>query len=109
MGQDESDHYGLYQRLTLNPGTTVRFSGRFKLSGEENLTARLLYIGWQKEDGTPQGNDGEQRSVQMKWTEFERTFRVPENIRPNINFYPVNFSGEGTIWFDDIQLELVHD
>lgn len=108
-GQNESNHFGLYQPLALAPGTTVRFSGRFKLAGEENLTARLLYIGWQTEDGTPQGIHGEQRSKQMAWTEFDKAFRVPENIRSTINFYPVVFSGEGTVWFDDIQLELVSD
>jgi hypothetical protein len=108
-GQDESSHFGLYQPLILAPGTTVRFSGRFKISGEDNLIARILYISWQTEDGAPQGNHGEQRSKQMGWTRFERTFRVPENVQPTINFYPVNFTGEGTIWFDDIQLELVTD
>ncbi len=108
-GQDESNHFGLYQPLALAPGSTVRFSGRFKLAGEENLNARLLYISWQTEDGTPHGNHGEERSRQMEWAEFERTFRAPENIKSTINFYPVNFSGEGTIWFDDIKLELIPD
>ena len=107
-GQDESNHFGLFQSLTLSPGDTVRFSGRFRLFGEENLTARLLYISWQTKDGKPQGNHGEQRSTQMNWTEFERTFQVPENAKPVINFYPVNFSGEGNIWFDDIKLEIIH-
>jgi hypothetical protein len=45
----------------------------------------------------------------MEWTKFERTFTVPENIKPNIDFYPVLFSGEGTVWFDDIQLEMNHE
>jgi hypothetical protein len=109
MGQDKSNHYGLYQRISLVPGTTVRFSGRFRISGEENLKARVLYIGWQEKDGTPQGNHGEQHSQEMEWTKFERTFHVPENISPPINFYPVIFSGEGTVWFDDIQLEIILD
>lgn len=108
-GLDESNHFGLFQRLTLSPYDTVHFSGRFKLSGEENLTARILYIGWQKEDGTAQGNHGEQVSEKMEWTTFERTFRVPENTRLAVDFYPVLFSGEGSVWFDDIRLEIIQD
>lgn len=109
VGLDGGNHFGLYQKVSFIPGATVRFRGRFRLSGEDNLMARLLYIGWQAEDGTPQGNQGEQRSQKMVWTEFERTFRVPENIKPTIKFYPVIFSGKGTIWFDDIQLEMISD
>ena len=106
-GLDENNHFGLFQRLTLSPGDTVRFSGRFKLLGEENLTARFLYIAWQKEDGTAQGNHGEQYSGDTAWMQFERTFRIPDSIKPEIDFYPVLFSGMGTVWFDDIKLELV--
>ena len=109
IGQDENNHFGLYQRLSLSAGDTMRFSGRFKMSGKENLAARILYIGWQKEDGTPQGNQGGEQSKQMEWTEFERTFHVPENSKTTFNFYPVTFSGEGIIWFDDIRLELIDD
>ncbi len=108
-GLDESNHFGLFQRLTLSPGNKVIFRGRFKLSGKPNLTARILYIAWQDEDGTVQGNHGEQHSNNMQWTKFERSFTVPPNIQPAIDFYPVLFSGEGTVWFDDIQLELNHE
>jgi hypothetical protein len=108
IGLDEGNHFGLFQRLYLSPGDTVHFGGRFKLSGEDNLTVRILYVSWQKEDSTVQGNHGGQRSDHLEWTQFERSFRVPDNIRPGIDFYPVLFSGEGTVWFDDIQLELIH-
>ena len=108
-GQNDTNHFGLYQQLKLTQGDTVRFSGRFKTAGAENLVARLLYIGWQEEDGTKQGNHGALQSGQMEWTEFERTFRVPETAEPIINFYPVTFSGEGSVWFDDIQLEILPD
>lgn len=104
-GLDEGNHFGLFQRLNLSPGDLVRFSGRFKLSGEDSLAARLLYVTWQTEDNKVQGNHGAERIGKMEWTEFERTFRVPQGIQPGIDFYPVLFSGEGAVWFDEIELE----
>jgi tetratricopeptide (TPR) repeat protein len=109
IGENETNHFGLFQSVKLAPGDTVRFSGRFKIEGADNLSARLLYVGWRSEDGTPQGNHGTEQSGQMAWEEFERTFRVPENVKSAINFYPLIFSGEGTLWFDDIKVELVSD
>ena len=109
QGLDESNHFGIFQRLNLSPGDQVHFSGRFKLSGEENLKARILYISWQKEDGVVQGNHGEVHIRDLPWAKFERTFTVPENSKPSIDFYPVLFSGGGTVWFDDIQLEMIHE
>ncbi|MDX1416599.1 MAG: carbohydrate binding domain-containing protein [Candidatus Promineifilaceae bacterium] len=109
IGQDASYHNGLYQKVSLEPGTEVQFSGRFRLSGSENLEARLLYVGWQTKDGTSQGNFGEQIIQDLEWREFSRTFRVPESQDSTFDFYPLIFSGEGTIWVDDIQLKVISD
>lgn len=106
-GVEDRNHFGLYQRLTLSPGETVRFSGRFKLSGEEGLTARLLYVGWQDSEGVAQGNHGHVGKERMEWTAFERTFTVPAESQVVIDFYPVLFRGVGAVWFDDVRLERI--
>jgi hypothetical protein len=45
----------------------------------------------------------------LEWTKFEREFTVPEDAASSIDFYPAVFNGQGTIWFDDVRLELITD
>lgn len=107
QGRDDSNHFGLFQRLSLAPGDTVRFSGRFKMTGEESLRARLLYVGWQNANGRAEGNHAEVRQAPLDWTVVEREFTVPANSEGNFDFYPVLFSGVGDVWFDDIELQII--
>lgn len=108
-GSSEGNHFGLFQKLQLPAGSKVRFSGRFKASNQENLAARLLYIEWQGADEQSQGNHGARLDEDLEWTYFERTFTVPEDLSSFIDFYPVVFSGQGSIYLDDIRLELIND
>lgn len=107
VGHTEGNHFGLFQGVALPSGSSVRFSGRFKVDAHEDLQARLLYIGWRGEDGKPGGNHGAWQDSDLEWTTFERVFTVPENAASSIDFYPAVFSGQGTIWFDDVRLELI--
>jgi hypothetical protein len=109
IGYSEGNHFGLFQRVSLPPGITVRFSGRFKVESQENLEARLLYIGWRGKDGKPAGNQAAWKDSDLEWTNFERVFIIPEDATSSTNFYPAVFSGQGTIWFDDVSLELITD
>jgi hypothetical protein len=108
-GLDAGYHNGLFQRLSLPPGTEIHLSGRFRLSGNEGLTARFLYLGWRDEDGNGQGNHAAQHAGSMDWATFERRFTVPDHGPDGISVYPVLFSGEGTVWFDDIRLTIAED
>ena len=109
VGSSEGNHFGLFQKLQLPTGSRIRFSGRFKAENHENLAARLLYIEWQRADGQSQGNHGARLGNDLEWTYLERTFAVPDDLASFIDFYPVVFSGQGSIWFDDIRLEFIND
>jgi hypothetical protein len=109
VGNAEGNHFGLFQRVSLPAGSTVRFSGRFKVEAQEDLEARMLYIGWRGIDGKSEGNQGALQDSDLEWTKFEREFTVPEDAASSIDFYPAVFNGQGTIWFDDVRLELITD
>lgn len=108
-GLDERNHFGLFQRITLSAGDRVRFSGRFKMAGDEQLKARLLYVGWQDSEGAAQGNQAALVEGQSEWQYYEREFEVPDNSLGSFDFYPALFSGVGNVWFDDIQLQIIRD
>ena len=109
VGYSAGDHFGLFQRISLPAGAKVRFSGRFKVETRENLEARLLYIAWRGSDGRPEGNQSAWQTTDLEWTSFERVFVVPESEGSLLAFYPAVFSGKGTIWFDELRLEIVTD
>ena len=87
----------------------MRVSGRFKVKTEEDLEARLLYVAWRALDGKPQGNQSARQTTDLEWTRFERVFVVPDSNGSTIDFYPAVFSGKGTIWFDNLRLEILTD
>lgn len=105
-GSNDGRHHGLYQTLSLRPGTRIRYSAWFKTQSAGEMEARLLYIGWGQHDKR-QGNQREIVSGDMEWTYLERTWRLPEGSKAEINLYPVLLSGKGTIWIDDVKMEVL--
>ena len=106
MGIGPEAHFGIYQSLCLAPGTTVRFSGWFRADMDGPFQARLLYIGW-TQDNRPQGNHAQIIQEQLPWTYFEREFTLLPEAGPMVSFYPADVTGQGTIWFDDLRVEIV--
>ncbi|MEM7114008.1 MAG: hypothetical protein AAF614_16355 [Chloroflexota bacterium] len=103
------NHFGIFQSIYLSPGDQVRFKGKFRTANDENLQVRFLFISWQDENGAVQGNHAETRSESMNWTELERNFTVPPKVEALVDFYPVVFSGQGSVWIDNITVELINE
>jgi len=99
-------HHGLYQMLSLSHEATIRYSAWLKAEGAGDMEARLLYIGWRQNDQA-QGNQQAIASESMGWTYLERTWQLPAGSDPGIVVYPVLLTGEGTVWADDVRLEVL--
>jgi len=107
IGLRSGQQNGLYQTISLQPGSRVRFGGWFQIKEGESIKARLLYVGWRQNDES-QGNQLQVMSGEdMEWTYLERTFRLPENSELNVRFFPVLFIGEGQILVDDVSVQLM--
>jgi len=106
LGRGPEAHFGIYQRICLLPGTTVRFSGWFRTEIEGLFQARLLYVSW-TQDQRPQGNHAQIIQDQLPWTYFEREFVFRPEGSPMVDFYPAVVTGQGTVWFDDLRVEIV--
>ena len=103
-GKTDARHGGLYQRIALDPGTTVRFGGWFQIATEDEMEAWLLYIGW-RQDGVSQGRYFAAADTDMDWSYLEWEFTLPMNSEPFAQFYPVLLIGQGAVWSDGISVE----
>jgi hypothetical protein len=106
IGYQEQRHQGLFQRLCLAPGATVRFQGWFRVEAAPTTEAHLLYIGWAQAERT-QGNSAQTVTQSLPWTHLQRTFTVPSEASPTFTFSPIILTGQGTVWMDDIQLHII--
>ena len=107
-GLTSGRHAGLYQRISILPGTKVRFSGYFRSENAHDLSADLLYIERQQE-GKPQGNSPYKVESSTEWQHLERIFVLPMDSEPWAQFYPVLLRGEGTVWADNLSVEIVSE
>ena len=98
-------HGGLFQEITLPPGITVRYIARVKIQKAGEINVRLLYFGGRRE-GMPMGSAVQTISRDIDWTYLERTFEVPDADENLLRFFPALLTGRGTVWIDDVQLEL---
>jgi len=107
-GYSDGKHGGLYQRIQLLPGSTVRFSGYFRVKDAVAFRSRALYIEW-KQYGKTQGNHAVFLNSDSDWVWIEREFKLPLDSEPYVQFYPVLLEGIGTVWVDNICVELISD
>lgn len=105
-GFGPGSHGGIYQRISLVPGAEVLFSGYFRVDNDEQFSARLLYIEWQQDSRT-YGSEYYTADGDLDWRHLEWHFTLPEGADSWAQFYPALASGVGTVWFDDIRVELV--
>lgn len=106
IGLTKDYHGGLFQRITLPSGATVRYSAWVKILTDKGTTVRLLYFGSQV-DGKPVGSMLQNVSNDIEWTYFERVFQVPKADGMLFTFFPALLTGKGQVWIDDVRLELL--
>lgn len=105
-GLTSGPHNGLYQRISMPPGTRMRFSGFFRTEDAVELNARLLYVEW-RQNGVTQGVDFARIESNLEWHYFETYFTLPIGSDPWLQFYPVLLEGQGRIWVDDVRVEVL--
>jgi tetratricopeptide (TPR) repeat protein len=99
-------HKGIYQRVTLEPGTKIRFGGYFRTENAVDLAARLLYIEW-RQAGEIHGTHLYTADSSIEWIYLERIFILPDGSEPWVNLYPVLLNGRGTVWTDNLHVEIL--
>jgi tetratricopeptide (TPR) repeat protein len=97
---------GLYQRISLQPGTKIRFSGYFRAENVEEKAARLLYVEW-RQNGKTHGTHLYTVDFNLDWQYFEMTFLLPDQSEPWVQFYPVILTGQASIWSDQMRVEIL--
>jgi len=103
-------HGGVYQRVPLEPGTKVRFSGEFMTENVTRMESWLLYVEWRESDtGKIQGNHAFTADAQMDWSFLEREFMLPYGSEPWVQFYPVLLIGQGSVVVDAVRIEVLED
>jgi hypothetical protein len=102
------NHAGLYQRIAIQPGATIQFSGYFRTRNANDLATRLLYIEWRQENEI-KGTHFHVASSDMEWRYLERVFTLPVDSEPWVQFYPIVLIGRGTVWVDDVCVEILSD
>jgi hypothetical protein len=107
-GLTSGRHGGIYQRIALQPGAKVHFSGYFRAKNAADLAAWLLYVEWNQQ-GKPQGISFVTADTDMEWTLLEWTVTLPEGSEPWMNFYPALLIGKGTVWSDDLRVEILSE
>lgn len=105
-GVTAGPHRGLYQVISLPPGSRVRFSAKARTAADADFQVALLFIGW-RADGRPQGNEFAVVTESTGWRTYEREFRLPADAERLVQFYPAVLSGRGQVWLDDVQLTLL--
>jgi len=108
QGLKEGYHGGLFQEIAVPPGAIIRFSAWIKIESEGEIEVRLLHFRITSK-GRVLGK-GTRRIVSqdMGWTRLETKFRAPGINEPvQILFFPVLVLGIGTVWLDDVRVELL--
>lgn len=106
QGFHQDEKYAIYQSVSLQPGTRVKFSGWFKSAIPADTRVRLLYIEWQQL-GKTEGNHGELLEISQEWFYAERIFQAPNSSTGIFHFYPALLDGKGKVWIDNPSVELV--
>jgi hypothetical protein len=99
-------HAGVYQRVSLQPGSKVHFGGYFRTEDLGNQGTQLLYVEWSQSDNI-YGVHFHTINATMDWTYLEAIFTLPESSEPWVQFYPVLLNGQGTVWSDHVTVELL--
>lgn len=101
------EHYGgLYQSIHLPPGTHVRFSARIKVAAQGPMLLYPLYIRGETEEGRWRRSLGAIRES-TEWMILEHEYRIPADHHLPTTFYPVYFQSAGTVWVDDVRLNVL--
>ena len=108
-GEKESEVGSISQRITLPPGTMVRFSARVKAELQTGANIRLLHAVWTRPDGKPGGNQLVIIDDDMDWDYVERTLTIPEAQGRSFTFSPAILTGRGNVWIKDVRLEIVSE
>jgi hypothetical protein len=98
-------HGGIFQSLILASGNVVRYSMWLKIQPEGGIKVYPLYFR-ARQNGQLIVGAGKPLVSDKGWTYLERNFRVPEVDGSHFGFYPVFFKGQGTVWVDDVRLEI---
>ena len=106
-GVTEGRHSGMYQRIALSPGTTVHFSGYFRIESTGDLATPLLYVEW-KNGGKVHGSYFYKAESSMDWTYLERTITLPLTSEAWMNFYPALLTGQGVVWTDNVAVKVLN-
>ena len=107
-GKTDRYHGGLFQRIAIPAGRTIRYSAWIKVRRDGAVRINPLYVRGQRGDELVVGA-GKTISEDIDWMYLERIFQTSEVDGAVLNFYPVFFKGRGTIWIDDIRVTLLPD
>jgi hypothetical protein len=105
-GSGHPEVFGLYQVFCFEPGTTIHFSGWFKVEVRGEMIARILYTGWTQNDA-PQGTQAEVISESIGWSYFEREFQLPDGSSSWLLLWPALIQGQGTVWADELRVQII--
>lgn len=105
-GETNEYHGGIFQKIAIPPSSTMRYGMNIKVHAQTQMKAELLYFGGSK-GGVPFGNATQILTNDLEWTYVEREIRLPDVDDSIYTFFPVLFSGQGTIWIDNVKVELL--
>lgn len=108
VGLTEGYHGGIFQIISLPPGTRIRYSAWFKIQTDSEVNVRLLYLGGRQND-EPFGNALDAITENMGWSYLERTVSLPKADESIYMFFPALLTGKGKVWFDNVRLEILSD
>lgn len=105
-----TDRYigGVFQQLSLPPGTVVKFSAWLRVQAVEDVRVHPVYT---------RGVQGDKLVVRtkatikdsMEWQYIERTFRIPATDDGQLSFYPAFLGGTGVFWIDNVRLRVLDE
>lgn len=97
----------LSQSINFSSGTTINFSARIKAELAPGAKARLLHIVWIQQDGSTNGQKFQEITKSIDWQFFEKKFQLTGEKNTLYIISPVLLVGEGKIWFDDVELQVI--
>jgi hypothetical protein len=109
-GSEQNQRHSLYQRLSLLPGTVIRFSMYVRVPEPASTDFRLLYIGFEKPDGSAAGNALSETKMSIapdQWRLVERIYTIPAAKNQSFLFAPVQVWGSAQVDAAHVQLEIV--
>lgn len=115
-GFSDAYHGGLFQRITLPAGTTLRYRARFQYSAADGdaFDLQALYVRGLGSIQVRESTPPQEIPLADGWTLIESVFVVPE---PDLSeqkgndltfiFFPLRLTGQGSAWLDDVTLHIV--